>query len=170
VADYADSRQGRLLLSLALTEPDETEDVAGFGTCAVPRGGGWLLNGRKCFVSGAAAANLILGSFQAVQHKCADMLIDLDTSRELTYEAVGCLSEHRPAAVGLARAGGHVPEAVKRIILTAHQLHGEIGYALEHDLHLYSNRVRGAELMLGTPSDHRALLAPLIGLRPCHAG
>ena len=39
-----------------------------------------------------------LGSFQAVQHKCADMVIDLDTSRELAYEAVGCLSEHRPAA------------------------------------------------------------------------
>jgi alkylation response protein AidB-like acyl-CoA dehydrogenase len=106
-----------------------------------------------------------LGTFQSVQHRCADMLIALDCSRELAYEAIDTLSGGSEARLELSRAGAFVLEAVKGITYAAHQLHGGIGYTLEHNLHLYTDRARAAELMFGPPRDHRAMVADLIGLR-----
>jgi alkylation response protein AidB-like acyl-CoA dehydrogenase len=93
------------------------------------------------------------------------MLVGLDCARELAYEAILRVSEGQPAALELSRAKSFVTESIKSIAYTAHQLHGAIGYTLEHDLHLYTNRARAAELRLGTPFEHRAALASLIGLR-----
>jgi alkylation response protein AidB-like acyl-CoA dehydrogenase len=57
-----------------------------------------------------------------------------------------------------------VLESIKEIAFAAHQLHGGIGYTLEHNLHLYTGRARSAEVMFGRPADHRTTLARQIGL------
>jgi alkylation response protein AidB-like acyl-CoA dehydrogenase len=107
-----------------------------------------------------------LGSFQAVQHHCANMLIDLAAARALAYEAIATLSaDHEAAGRALLRAGAFVPEAVTRIALTAHQVHGAIGYSTEYHLHLYTDRARLTDLTQGTTHEFRAELAEILGLR-----
>jgi alkylation response protein AidB-like acyl-CoA dehydrogenase len=106
-----------------------------------------------------------LGSFQAVQHHCANMLMDLSAARALTYEAIAALSEGQDAEPALLRAGGFTPEAVTRIALTAHQLHAAIGYSTEYQLHLYTDRARVTDLAHATSHDFRAELAGRLGLR-----
>jgi alkylation response protein AidB-like acyl-CoA dehydrogenase len=110
------------------------------------------------------AFSTVVGTFQAVQHTMADMLIKLECSRELAYEAIATLSEFGQATTELARAGSFVLESIKEIAFAAHQLHGGIGYTLEHNLHLYTGRARSAEVMFGRPADHRTTLARQIGL------
>jgi len=101
-----------------------------------------------------------IGSFQAVAHRCADMRTDLDALRHLVYQAAWRLEA--PLAVSAALAYGS--EALRRIFMHAHQVHGAIGFSTEHDLHLFTRRAKAAELQWGSPARHHERVAQAMGL------
>lgn len=105
-----------------------------------------------------------IGSFQAVQHHCANMATDVDGARYVTYQAAWRLGEGLPAAKEIAIAKAWTGQAYKRVTLTAHQLHGGIGFVREYDVQFYTRRAKATELSLGTPDQHLEKLAVQLGL------
>lgn len=95
-----------------------------------------------------------IGTFQAVQHRLADMFIDVQAARWTTYQAVWRLSEGLPASREVSIAKGITGRAVQRVAFSAQQLHGGIGVDLDYDLHFYYRRAKAFELKLGTPAFH----------------
>ncbi len=105
-----------------------------------------------------------IGSFQAIQHHCANMRIDIDGMRYLTYEAAWLLSEGLPAATQVSMAKAWVSEAISRVTRLGHQIHGGVGYMMDHDMQLYFRRGEAARAMFGDASFHRELVASQLGL------
>ncbi len=105
-----------------------------------------------------------IGSFQAIQHKCADMAIDVDGCRFITYQAAWKLSEGLPCALEVSMAKAWVSEAYRRTCVEGHQIHGGIGFIKDHDMQLYYRRAKASELMFGDADYHRELVAQQIGL------
>jgi alkylation response protein AidB-like acyl-CoA dehydrogenase len=103
-----------------------------------------------------------IGSFQALQHKIADMALDADGSRFITYHAAWSASAGRDARADIARAKAWVSDAFRRITREAHQVHGGVGYIKEHDLHLFFNREKTGELYMGAPAAHRKTVADAV--------
>jgi alkylation response protein AidB-like acyl-CoA dehydrogenase len=100
-----------------------------------------------------------IGSFQAIQHHCANMAVDVDTARLLAYQAAWKLSEGLPCALEVAMAKAWVSEACRRVTSLGHQVHGAIGFTLDHDMQLYSRRAKAAEVAFGDADFHREKLA-----------
>jgi len=101
-----------------------------------------------------------IGSFQAIQHKFADMIIDVDGSRFITYKAAWALQENEPDAemlVSMAKAWCN--EATRRVVAHGQQIHGGIGFTKDYKLQLYFRRQKWMELMWGDADYHRALVA-----------
>ncbi|MEV5712864.1 acyl-CoA dehydrogenase family protein [Amycolatopsis mediterranei] len=107
-----------------------------------------------------------IGSFQAVKHRLADMLTDVECARSAVQDGLGALAggdatELRTAA-SVAKA--FCSEVFTRVAAGAVQVHGGIGFTWEHPAQLYFKRAKGSEVLLGTPAEHRARLAGLLGL------
>src|SRR5262249_49898856 len=105
-----------------------------------------------------------IGSFQAVKHACADMMIEIDATRAaVMFAAVSAAGGHElHIAAPLGRA-----QAVDTFVLcagSAIQVHGGIAFTWEHDLHLYLRRAKTSEALFGSSAQHRALLADRAGL------
>jgi alkylation response protein AidB-like acyl-CoA dehydrogenase len=101
-----------------------------------------------------------IGSFQAVQHRCVDMLALLEGSRSAAYYAAWALSQQDPdasRAVSVAKA--YASDAFREAGNLAIQVHGGMGFTWENDAHLYYRRAKGAELMCGDATFHRARIA-----------
>jgi alkylation response protein AidB-like acyl-CoA dehydrogenase len=104
-----------------------------------------------------------IGSFQAIKHKCADMLLEVESARSAAYYAGWCAferSDELPAVASLAKAccsDAYVHAASENI-----QVHGGIGFTWEHPAHLYFRRAKSADLLLGDSTYHRELLAQRI--------
>ena len=105
-----------------------------------------------------------IGTFQVIQHYCANMLTDLDISRLTTYHAAWMLSEGYPCTKEVAIAKALTSEACRRVASLAHQIHGAIGFTKEHDLQLYSRRFKAAEVTFGDIDFHYGTIAREIGL------
>jgi alkylation response protein AidB-like acyl-CoA dehydrogenase len=105
-----------------------------------------------------------IGTFQAVQHHCADMAIDVLASRLVAYEAIWCLSTGRDATREVATAKSWVSEAYQRVCALGHQVHGAIGFTAEHDLHRYLRHALTAALAFGDTDTHLDHLARDLGL------
>jgi alkylation response protein AidB-like acyl-CoA dehydrogenase len=105
-----------------------------------------------------------IGSFQAIQHYCANMAMDVSGSRFVTYKAAWKLSEDIPAAFDAAIAKAWVGEAYGRVALLAHQIFGAIGFTMDHDIHLYYRQAKAAEIVFGGGDFHRAIVAQEVGL------
>jgi len=106
-----------------------------------------------------------IGSFQAIKHKCADMLLALELARSSAYYAAACADEaHKelPAVASLAKAQGS--DAYLEIAAEAIQIHGGLGFTWEQDVHLYFKRAKASEAFLGDPTYHRELFAQRAGL------
>jgi alkylation response protein AidB-like acyl-CoA dehydrogenase len=106
-----------------------------------------------------------IGSYQGVKHRAADMLVDVENSKSITYYAAWALDEgstEAPLAVSMAKA--YVSDAFRRVAAAGIQLHGGIGFTWEHDLHLYFKRAKGSEAMFGDATHHRERVARLIDL------
>jgi alkylation response protein AidB-like acyl-CoA dehydrogenase len=100
-----------------------------------------------------------IGSFQAIRHKCADMLVDVENAHAITYYAAWALdasAEDAPRAASSAKA--YVGEAARRVCGDAIQAHGGIGFTWEYDLHLYVKRARALEASYGDGDLHRELI------------
>jgi alkylation response protein AidB-like acyl-CoA dehydrogenase len=105
-----------------------------------------------------------IGSFQAIQHYCADMATDVDSARFSTYQAAWMLSEGFPCTKEVAIAKAWIGKASQRVLALAHQIHGAIGATIEHDLHYYTRRAKAAELAFGDANFYREVVAREMGL------
>ena len=106
-----------------------------------------------------------IGSFQSIKHKCADMLLDVESAKSAAYYAAWAAQERNdelPIAASLAKS--FCSEAYFHCAAENIQIHGGIGFTWEHDAHLYLKRAKASELFLGDASYHRARLATRIGL------
>jgi len=105
-----------------------------------------------------------IGSFQAIQHYCANMVTDVDGSKFITYEAAWKVSEGLPATMEISMAKAWVNEAYRRVTLLGHQIHGGIGFCMDHDMPLYFKRAKAAEPTFGDADFHREIVAKQLGL------
>jgi alkylation response protein AidB-like acyl-CoA dehydrogenase len=106
-----------------------------------------------------------IGSFQAIKHKCADMLLEVESAKSAAYYAGWAAAEgsdELPVVASLAKA--YCSDAYFHAAAENIQIHGGIGFTWEHDAHLYFKRAKSSELLLGDPTYHRELLAQRIGL------
>jgi len=106
-----------------------------------------------------------IGSFQAIKHKCADMLLEVESAKSAAYYAGWCAAEMNdelPSTASLAKA--YCSEAYFHASAENIQIHGGIGFTWEHPAHLYFKRAKSSELLFGDPTYHRELLAQRIGL------
>ena len=99
-----------------------------------------------------------IGSFQAVQHHCANMATDVEGSRNIVYQAAWRVSEGGPSEREVSMAKAWVSGAYQRVCAMAHQCHGAIGFTKEHDLQLYTRRAKALELNYGDANFHKELL------------
>lgn len=105
-----------------------------------------------------------IGGFQAVQHHCANMAVDVLSSRFMAYEAIWRLSVGLEAAAEVSMAKAWVSEACRRVCDTGHQVHGAIGFTHEHDLHLFSGQMAAWALAFGDADHHWSHVAGHLGL------
>ena len=107
-----------------------------------------------------------IGSFQAVKHRCADMLVDVEGMRSCVYHAAWCISAGDPeAAVAASTAKVWCSDAAARVMASCLQVHGGIGFTWEHDLHLYLKRSQLDQVSFGDAAFHRERLAALLRSR-----
>jgi alkylation response protein AidB-like acyl-CoA dehydrogenase len=106
-----------------------------------------------------------IGSFQAIKHKCADMLLEVESAKSAAYYGMWCAAEMNdelPSVASLAKA--YCSEAYFHAAAENIQIHGGIGFTWEHPAHLYFKRAKSSELLFGDPTYHRELLAQRIGI------
>ncbi|MPZ23662.1 MAG: acyl-CoA dehydrogenase [Dehalococcoidia bacterium] len=106
-----------------------------------------------------------IGSFQAIQHKAADMVTDVDGARFITYKAAWSVAEGEPDAdmmVHMAKAW--TSEASRRVVAHGQQIHGGIGFTKEYKIQLYFRRQKRAELFWGDADFHREKVADLLAI------
>jgi alkylation response protein AidB-like acyl-CoA dehydrogenase len=106
-----------------------------------------------------------IGSYQGVKHKAADMLVDVENAKSLTYYAAWAVDENVPeAALAASMAKAYTSDAFRKVAGAGIQLHGGIGFTWEHDLHLYFKRAKASEFTFGDSTYHREKVAQLINL------
>ena len=101
-----------------------------------------------------------IGSFQAIKHKCADMLIDFEGARTATraaLEAWAAQDDEAPILTSVAKS--HASQAYVRMATENLQVHGGVGYTWEYDAHLYFRRAQSCQVLLGEPALHHERLA-----------
>jgi alkylation response protein AidB-like acyl-CoA dehydrogenase len=106
-----------------------------------------------------------IGSFQAIKHKCADMLLEVESGKSAAYYASWAAAEDNdelPVVAALSKA--YCSEAYFHATAENIQIHGGIGFTWEHPAHLYFKRAKSSEIFLGDPTYHRELLAQRIGI------
>jgi alkylation response protein AidB-like acyl-CoA dehydrogenase len=105
-----------------------------------------------------------IGSFQAVKHRCADMLLDVETAASAVSLALAELTAGLDVSEAASLARAHCSDVFTRVATGTVHVHGGMGFTWEHDAHLYLKRAKSSEQILGSPAEHRELLARAIGL------
>jgi alkylation response protein AidB-like acyl-CoA dehydrogenase len=106
-----------------------------------------------------------IGSFQAIQHKCANMLVEVESSKSVTYYAAWAVANHvaeAPLAAAMAKA--YCSDAYRHVSGEGIQIHGGIGFTWEHDMHIYFKRAKSSEVTFGDATWNRELVAQHINL------
>ena len=106
-----------------------------------------------------------IGSFQAIKHKCADMMVEVESARSASYYAGWVASEDAeglPVAAALAKA--FCSDTYFHCAAQSVQIHGGVGFSWEYDVHLYFKRARSTEILFGSPAHHRERVAQRMGL------
>ena len=106
-----------------------------------------------------------IGSFQAIKHKCADMLVEVEAARSAAYRALAAAEAGQadlPLLASVAKA--YCSEAYLQCATDNIQVHGGIGFTWEHPAHLYFRRAKSSELLFGDPTYHRGLVADRAGI------
>jgi alkylation response protein AidB-like acyl-CoA dehydrogenase len=106
-----------------------------------------------------------IGTNQAVSHRCAQMLLEVEGARSITYYA-GWVAENEPDSLSLAAsmAKAYASDAGYRVAASSLQVHGGIAFTWEHDLHFFLKRARTDAALYGSARDHRERVAALAGL------
>jgi alkylation response protein AidB-like acyl-CoA dehydrogenase len=106
-----------------------------------------------------------IGSFQAIKHKCANMLLEVESAKSAAYYALGTAAEDsEELAVMASLAKAYCSDAYFDVSAENIQIHGGIGFTWEHDAHLYFKRAKSSEVLLGDSAHQRERLAELIGI------
>ena len=101
-----------------------------------------------------------IGSFQAIQHKCADMLVQVESSKSATYYAAWAVAGDVPEApLAAAMAKAYCSDAYRVVAGEGIQIHGGIGFTWEHDMHIYFKRAKSSEVSFGDATWNRELVA-----------
>jgi alkylation response protein AidB-like acyl-CoA dehydrogenase len=110
-----------------------------------------------------------IGSFQAIKHKCATLLVEVESSRaSAEYAAWSCTQSAAETPLAVSIAKSYCSDAFFHAAAENIQIHGGIGFTWEHDAHLYLKRAKSSQLLFGSPSYHRERLAKLIPLDTAH--
>jgi alkylation response protein AidB-like acyl-CoA dehydrogenase len=125
--------------------------MATLATCAELVGVmSWVLETSVEYVKTRKQFDRLVGSFQAIQQQCVDMLLWLESSRSATYYAAWALASGEPgAAVAVSSAKAYASDAAREVVNRGVQVHGGIGFTWEHDLQLYYKRAKSNEILLG---------------------
>ncbi len=105
-----------------------------------------------------------IGTYQAIQHHCANMLNDLDASRCMTRRAAWLVSEGLPCALEVSQAKAWMGQASRRITSLGHEVHGAIAFQHDHDMHLYTKQAVVGEASFGSSAYHAEVVARELGL------
>ncbi|MDO8433295.1 MAG: acyl-CoA dehydrogenase family protein [Candidatus Binatus sp.] len=107
-----------------------------------------------------------IGSFQAIKHKCADMLVETEFARSAAYHAIFCAAGDDENELQMAShmARSYCSEAYFRATADNIQIHGGMGFTWEHPAHLYFKRARASSILFGDPIEHRQELGALLAL------
>ena len=105
-----------------------------------------------------------IGSYQAIKHRCANMLMKVEHARSAAYHAVRVSGDEAEMAVAAPLAGSIASEAFVWVAGENIQVHGGIGFTWEHDAHLYLKRAKASSLLLGSPRHHRDMLGEALGI------
>jgi alkylation response protein AidB-like acyl-CoA dehydrogenase len=105
-----------------------------------------------------------IGSFQVIQHYCAEMEAEFETSMVITYQAAWKMAEEMPASLEASMAKAWISKASTRLLQLGHQIHGAIGFCEETDIHLYYRRARAGTVMYGDEDHHLEKVARGMGL------
>ncbi|MGH2793461.1 MAG: acyl-CoA dehydrogenase family protein, partial [Actinomycetota bacterium] len=107
-----------------------------------------------------------IGSFQAVKHRAADMLLDVESLRNaVSFAAWAVERDHPDASIAASMAKAYACDAYRRVASSGIQVHGGIGFTWEHDMHLYFKRAKASEAAFGSADYHRERLAGLLEAR-----
>jgi len=141
-------------------------DRATAGLCAEMCGGAQrVLDMCTDYAKIRVAFGKPIGTYQAVKHKCADMLVAVENAKSITYYAAWAVDEGVPEArLATSMAKAYVSDAYRKAAGDGIQLHGGIGFTWEHDLHLYFKRAKASEVLFGDATLHRERVARLIDL------
>jgi alkylation response protein AidB-like acyl-CoA dehydrogenase len=150
----------------AMAGLEVTMQVAAAALAAEQVGGAQrVLNNSVEYAKNRVQFGRPIGSFQAIKHKCADMLLDVESAKSAAYYAAWAAQERNdelPIAASLAKS--FCSEAYFHCAAENIQIHGGIGFTWEHHAHLYFKRAKSSELFLGDPAYHRELLAQRLGI------
>lgn len=106
-----------------------------------------------------------IGSFQAIKHKCADMLVEVEFAKSAAYQACFEIADGADDVLAsCAIAKSYCSETYFHVAAENIQIHGGMGFTWEHPAHLYFKRAKASELLFGDASHHREALAGLIGI------
>ncbi len=144
----------------------KTLDQAAVGLCNEMVGGGqYVLDESVQYAKDRVQFGRPIGSFQAIKHKCADMLLEIESAKSAAYYASWAAAEDNdelPVVASLAKA--YCSDAYFHATAENIQIHGGIGFTWEHDAHLYFKRAKSSEILFGDATYHRELLAQRIGI------
>jgi alkylation response protein AidB-like acyl-CoA dehydrogenase len=147
---------------------EKTLQLARIALAAESVGGAeWCLEMTTAYVKQRTQFGRPVGSFQAIKHRLADMMVALEAARSASWYAA-CVVDDPQYSAELAEAAATAKAACSEAFLScasnAIQLHGGIGFTWEHDAHLYFKRARAASTLLGSPAWQREQLAQILGL------
>jgi alkylation response protein AidB-like acyl-CoA dehydrogenase len=126
-------------------------------------GGGRVLELAVQYAKDRIQFDQPIGSFQAIKHRCADMVVDVEGMRSSTWYAAWALSAgEEDASIAASTAKIWSSDAAKRVMASGLQVHGGIGFTWEHDLHLYLKRSQFDRVSYGDAAFHRQRLARLL--------
>ena len=132
--------------------------------CAWMSGGArWILETCIDYAKERIQFGRPIGSFQAIQHKCADMAVGVEGATSLVYYAAWAISENDPGATLATHvAKAWCSDVYKQAAFDGIQIHGGIGFTWDHDMHLYLKRAKAAEVAYGDANYHREKVAQLL--------
>ena len=104
-----------------------------------------------------------IGSFQAIQHKCANMMVQVESAKSATYYAAWAVANDvAEAHLAACMAKAYCSDAYRFVSAEGIQIHGGIGFTWEHDMHLYFKRAKGSEVTFGDATWNRELVAQVV--------
>jgi alkylation response protein AidB-like acyl-CoA dehydrogenase len=125
----------------------------------------WAMDAAVAYAKDRKQFDRPIGSYQAVAHRCAQMMLESESARSAVYYS-GWVADNEPESVSLAAsmAKAYAADAGWRVTASSLQVHGGIGFTWEHDLHFFLKRARTDGHLLGSPRSHRDRVAELAGL------